>query len=303
MEMMNKGYKNGLFIILAFLFQGLSGMNDAPSCRGDLFPVIPGWEKPDQVDIYSPETLWDIINGAADVFMAYDFQELYWGEYVNSKDHDIYIVLEIYRQGCPVNAFGVYSQERPRPPKLIDVGVQGYTAPGVLHFFVADSYVKIRSHDRSDETALAMEKIARQVSQMLDPDPSFPAIITRLPEEGKVEFSEEFINTNFLGHPFLMGAFVSAYEINGSRFNLFIIENENIQESRKILADYYGFSRQDPGEITEGIHRINDRWNGEVGIVWRDNILYGYYNLEDKEIQDRYLKLFSQSHYVNPGDF
>lgn len=281
-------------ILLALLATGISAANDAAGPGHEkLFPVIDGWEKPAGVDVYTPETLWDIINGAADVFMAYDFQELYWAEYINSGDDGIYIVMEVYRQGCPVNAFGVYSQERPRPPKLVDIGVQGYTAPGVLHFFVADSYVKIRSHDRSEETAGIMEQLGRHVSSALDPDPRFPAIVTVLPDEGKVEFSDQYINTNFLGHPFLSGAFVSTYEIGGNRFNLFAIEHETTDQSRKMLAEYYKFSGQDIDLITEGVHRIEDRWNGEVGIVWNGNILYGYYNLEDEPLREKYLELFS----------
>ncbi len=291
-----KNYKKVVFPVIAFILCLFAGFgNPAVATHNKYFTSIDGWEKQEEIDVYSPETLWDIINGAADVFMAYDFQELYWGEYINSADSTIYIVMEIYRQGDPVNAFGVYSQERPRTPQLIDIGVQGYTAPGVLHFFVADCYVKIRSHDRSEETVRAMEKMARHVSDLLDPDPEFPDIVTMLPEEGKIEYSEEFINTNFLGHPFLSGAFVSSYNIDRNRFNLFIIKNETREESEKILTDYYNFSQQDPGEMTEGIHRINDRWNGEVGIVWKDNILYGYYNLDDKELQEKYLEFFSGS--------
>ncbi len=289
-------YKKAVFPVIALILYLFAGFgNPAVADHNKYFTSIDGWEKQEEIDVYSPETLWDIINGAADVFMAYDFQELYWGEYINSADNNIYIVMEIYRQGDPVNAFGVYSQERPRTPQLIDIGVQGYTAPGVLHFFVADCYVKIRSHDRSEETVRAMEKMARHVSDLLDPDPEFPDIVTMLPEEGKIEYSEEFINTNFLGHPFLSGAFVSSYDIGGNRFNLFIIKNETREESEKILTDYYKFSGKEIEDPEEGIHRIDDRWNGEIGIVWKDNILYGYYNLDDKELQEKYLEFFSGS--------
>ncbi|MFP4367747.1 MAG: DUF6599 family protein [Bacteroidales bacterium] len=280
------------FAMATFLL--LQGMcHDTHANQDELFPEIEGWKKPSEIDVYNPGNLWDIINGAADVFMAYDFQELYWGEYINEEDNDIYIVMEIYRQSSPVNAFGVYSQERPSSPNLIDVGVEGYTAPGVLHFFVSDCYVKIRSHDRSEGTEEAMEKIAVQVSGMLDPDPSFPEITKMLPEEGRVEFSEQYVNTNFLGHTFLSEAFVSSYNVDGATFNLFVIEKDSNVDIRQMLIDYYEFTDQDV-EVTEGKHRIEDRWNGEVGVVWKDNLLYGYYNLEDEKLKEKYLDLFSK---------
>lgn len=267
--------------------------NTAVAEHNKLFPDLEGWEMQDDVVVYTPETLWDIINGAADLFYAYDFREMYWGEYVYSGDKSIYIVMEIYRQGCPVNAFGVYTQERPTEPELIDIGVQGYTSEGILHFFAGDGYVKIRSHNTTDETKKAMEKIAGHAAELLDPDPEFPGIVYSLPEEGRIEYSEGYINTNFLGHTFLSGAFVSSYEVDGNSFDLFVIENDSSEECKEVLADYYDFSGQD-AELTEGVHRIEDRWNGEVGIVWKGNRLYGYYNLEDDNLKEKYLELFSR---------
>ncbi len=275
--------------VLLFLFAG--AVHPVSAEHHKFFPAIDGWEKP-EIDVYNPDNLWDIINGAADLFYAYDFQEKYRGEYISPDDNNLYFVVEIYRQGDPVTAFGVYSQERPLAPELIDIGVQGYTMEGLLNFFAADCYIKIWSHDSSESTSRAMENIARHIAGLLDTEPQFPAIVEMLPEEGKVEFSEQFINTNFLGHPFLSRAFVSTYEVDGNSFNLFIIKNETREESGRIMADYYEFSRQDTGELTEGVHRIDDRWNGDVGIVWKDNVLYGYYNLDDNKLQEKYLQLF-----------
>ena len=262
--------------------------------HGKLFPALEGWESPQNIDVYDWDSIWDIINGAAELYYAYDFQAMYWGRYDNSDDEGTYIVMEIYRQGSPLMAFGVYSQERPRPPRLVDVGVKGFVAPGALHFFVSDLYVRMRSHDTSEETAAAMHELAVKVAESVDPEPKFPAIGHKLPEEGRVAFSEEYIHTNFLGHTFLPGAFVSTYEVDGTRFNLFVMEFEDSAGGKEMLADYYEFSRQEPGEITEGIHRIEDRWNGEVGILWKGHTIYGYYNLEDEVLQDQYLQMFSR---------
>lgn len=288
----------GVMALLLFGIAATAGANGtglkAADGHGKLFPALEGWESPENIDVYDWDSIWDIINGAAELYYAYDFQAMYWGQYTHPGDSDIYIVMEIYRQGCPLMAFGVYSQERPRPPRLVDVGVEGFTAPGVLHFFVSDLYVRMRSHDTSDETAAAIHKLASKIAKNVDPDPEFPAIVHKLPEEERVAFSEEYIHTNFLGHAFLPGAFVSAYEVDGTRFNLFVMEFDDRSEGKEMLAGYYEFSGQEPGEITEGIHRIDDRWNGEVGMLWKGNVLYGYYNLEDEELQEQYLQIFSR---------
>jgi len=80
--------------------------------KTELFPSIKGWELSENIDTYSPETLYDAINGAADSYLRYDFRELKVGEY--SLDDGTYLVVEIYQHGSPINAFGIYSQERPQ---------------------------------------------------------------------------------------------------------------------------------------------------------------------------------------------
>ena len=71
------------------------------------------------------------------------------------------------------------------------------------------------------------------------------------------------------------------------------MQNESSEKSKQILEEYYKFSRQEIDEIKEGIHQIEDRWNGQIGIVWKNNLLYGYYNLDNKDLQNKYLKLFA----------
>ena len=63
-------------LLMALLFLSSLSGNHLIAGHHDYFTDIEGWEKPEEIDVYKPETLWDIINGAADVFMAYDFQEL-----------------------------------------------------------------------------------------------------------------------------------------------------------------------------------------------------------------------------------
>jgi len=83
-----------IFLILSFLIhstigsglvKGLSGASE----HSKLFPEIKGWEISGEIKVYTPETLYDYINGAAELYLSYDFQELQVAEYLNEKNASI----------------------------------------------------------------------------------------------------------------------------------------------------------------------------------------------------------------------
>ena len=59
---------------------------------------------------FSPKTLFEYINGDADLYLMYDFQELKVAEYLNEKKASV--IVDVYRHKTPTHAFGIYSQER-----------------------------------------------------------------------------------------------------------------------------------------------------------------------------------------------
>ena len=74
------------------------------------FPEIKGWKQSGEVQTFAPKTLYEYINGAADLYLMYDFEELKVEEYQNEKKASV--TVEIYRHKTPTHAFGIYSQER-----------------------------------------------------------------------------------------------------------------------------------------------------------------------------------------------
>jgi hypothetical protein len=90
------------------------------------FPEMAGWKQSGEVQIYSPANLYDYINGGADLYLKYDFQELKVADYIN--DQKASVTIEVYRHKTPVHAFGIYSQERLGNANYLEVGAQGPTA-------------------------------------------------------------------------------------------------------------------------------------------------------------------------------
>ena len=101
-----------------------------------VFPEIIGWEQSGENQTFMPKTLYEYIDGAADLYLAYDFQELKVAEYLNDKKASV--TVEIYRHKSPNDAFGIYSQERLPDANYLNIGTQGYVDQNILDFFVRE---------------------------------------------------------------------------------------------------------------------------------------------------------------------
>ncbi|MHB9098605.1 MAG: DUF6599 family protein, partial [Syntrophales bacterium] len=118
------------FLFFPFLLIGWMLANGPSSWAADgeggiySFPEMAGWKQSGEIQIYSRENLYDYIDGAADLYLKYDFQELKVADYEN--DRKASVTIEVYRHKTPVHAFGIYSQERLGDANYLDIGAQGY---------------------------------------------------------------------------------------------------------------------------------------------------------------------------------
>jgi hypothetical protein len=64
------------------------------------FPQVEGWKLTQEETVYSPNNLFDVIDGAADLYLEYNFVDLHIGRY--AKDA-LEIKVELYKHGSSVD--------------------------------------------------------------------------------------------------------------------------------------------------------------------------------------------------------
>ena len=246
------------------------------------FPELDGWEIKQEYPVYNPGTLWDYINGAADSYLSYDFEELYIAEYVKG---DVSFKVEIFMHASPLDAFGIYSTERSPGFRFIDLGIQGYHEESLIHFLADKYYVKVRTHETSGDIEDAMMSIANSVVVSIAGINHFPETLAMFPYKGKKPETEIYIAENFLGHSFLGSAFTTDYLRENKNFKLFSIVRENKEDCLKLLNQYFKFEGKTEKIPEEGEIHISDKYNGEIFIYWNNNMIFGTLNLEDRQLQ------------------
>jgi hypothetical protein len=273
----------GIFIFL---------LGPGAEAKGFEFPEMTGWKQSGDIQTFVPKTLYEYIDGAADLYLSYDFQELRVAEYQNDKKASV--TIDVYRHKTPTDAFGIYSQERLPDASLIDIGAQGYIEKNVLNFLSGTYYVKISSYNTGPDDEEILRTFAKKIAQNLGEKGRLPSILSSFPREGKKNNSGKFISKNFLGYSFLHGAFTADYELSGVKFRLFVIEGEGGNDCRDMIQKYLqqtGSSRKD---ISEGPYTIADRYNGEIDLRWQGKYIWGILNLNDLSLRSKYMDLLEK---------
>lgn len=244
---------------------------------GKLFPDIPGWKKNVIDRVYTSDDLWELINGAADIFLSYYFEDLNMAEYERG---DEMIRVELYRHNTGDDAYGIYSAERMPDYPQVTMGAQGYRSQGVMNFFCGKYYVKIMSAGvkETDEETISM--IAEKVNATLNQPDAMPETLRLFPEEGKIDLSDSYIAQNFLGYSFLHHAFIMKYD-KPSAFQMFLIKLPGQTDQ---MAERY-IQMVKPENVTEnnGLLILKDPFNGTVFLKKHKGYLIGVINTDHSE--------------------
>lgn len=186
-------------------------------------PVPGGWTAVDQEYRYSRESLWEYINGAAELFLTYRFTELVVADF---EQGDGGLTVSLYDMGSPLDAFGIYETEKPVEAEVLsDVGSAAVLQPPYRGLLIKDRfYVKIEAGG-GDISAPKLRAALQDVAKGLPGQSGLPAELEALPEEGRVPGTVAFSGSDFLGLKDLKACLHADYkDPEGHEYRLFVMK-------------------------------------------------------------------------------
>jgi len=252
----------------------------------ELFPPLNGFVFDGEIETYTPDTLFEYINGGADLFLNFEFIKLHSLRYKNDKGGEI--TVDIYLHEDLQNGFGIYTQEKPDEGSFIKTGTEGYYEEGVLNFFKGPAYVKISSFDLGNEEESILKKLAENIAGKISQPDGYPAIFSKFPGTNSIKGSDKYINLNFLGHSFLNKVYFREYLIDEKAVKFFIIKDDASGQINKALTGYTDFIKKKSGKIVKdgGIVTFTDPYYkkyGKMNLLISGDILVGMFT-DNKEL-------------------
>lgn len=177
------------WIAIFLILQGGIGLKsfDSKDEKIDLSELLPlevnGWEAKEKDKVYDPETIFDYIDGAGEVYRSYNFKELRVRRY--SKENQPDIIADLFDMGSSRDAFGVFTHDLEGE----DSGVgQGSTYKGGLLSFWKDRYfVSLYSEEETEESKEALIALGKYVDASIKNEGKLPEIVTLMPSENLVK--------------------------------------------------------------------------------------------------------------------
>jgi hypothetical protein len=247
----------------------------------------------DQASFYQPDTLYQYIDGGADIYLLYEFRSLLHQDFTSGAAE---LTADIYDMGNPEDAFGMYAAEWSPGYKFMAIGVEGYRSEGILNFLQDHYYVKL-SGSGPNANAL-LDQFAQTLSVRIGGSRTPPPLLEKLPLENRVKYSEQYMRRDPLGHSFLAPAYVVTYSWGWQPSKLLISVANDAAGSRTRLQQLAQHFKQSgeciaAPELGEGGIRAKNDFEGRV--IARTQGRYLILLLEPPENGAEILKKTAQS--------
>jgi hypothetical protein len=158
-----------------------------------------GWQIFDKVKQFTPENLYEQINGRAAFFLAYDVIRMTYVRFVNSDENSQFISLSIYDMRTPANAFGVFSAERSQGESSLDLGRAGYRSDANYFIWKGRYYIRIISAKNTEEFQRIGMDLARKVTDSLLDSGEQVWGLTAMPLTDRIPDSVQYFKVDAMG--------------------------------------------------------------------------------------------------------
>lgn len=228
--------------------------------------------------VYNPDTLYQYIDGGADIYLLYDFKALL---HQDCKSGATELTADIYEMRKPEDAFGIYASERSPGYKFIPIGAEGYRDKGILNFFEGPYYVKLSSSGANADTLL--DQFARLLSTRIGGVRTLPPLLGKLPRKHRVLHSEQYVKKDALGHALLAPAYIVTYAHGKQESKLVVSVADNPQDAKgraEQLAKHFKQTGEcvSAPELGEAGMRAKNSFEGSVIARTRGRYLIALFN-------------------------
>lgn len=170
-------------IIFLFVGAGLAAwtgenMEDPKETLASLLPAeVAGWRAEAEDQVYDPETIFDYINGAGEVYRSYNFRLLLSRRY--EREGAAALVADLFDMGSSRDAFGVFTHDLDGEDARLGQG-SNYKG-GLLSFWRDRYFVSLYAEQETPETRESLYALGAAVAEAVGRDGPKPGLCDLLP--------------------------------------------------------------------------------------------------------------------------
>ena len=138
------------------------------------------WTAEPEDRFFDDKTIFDYINGAGEVYIAYNMQRCLSRRYINPDGPPV--VLDIFHMGSSKDAFGVFTHDQ--IGEAIQIGQDGLYQHGWLRFWKDKFFVSIYAEEETVPAQRSVKELGKTVASLITTQGAKPGILGLLPLKG-----------------------------------------------------------------------------------------------------------------------
>ena len=155
---------------------------------------VGGWAPTEPDGFYDADSLFDYIDGGAEVFRSFNVQHIVGRRFGRAGKPDIFA--DIYEMHSSADAFGAYHHDI-REGEPAGCGQESERFGGAISFWKSRWYISIIPFDNTPETVAAVNAIAANIDRAIQEEGPPPRLLSLLPTEGQVPGSTRYFHNHY----------------------------------------------------------------------------------------------------------
>jgi hypothetical protein len=162
--------------------------------------AVAGWTARGAASVHDRETIYDYIDGLAEVYLAYGMTRCASRQYAR-PDSRGELVADVFELASPADAFGVFTHDRDGEP--VPIGQDALYRHGWLSFWTSRYFVSVVAQGDVDEARVPVLELGKAIAAELPHAGERPAIVAALPPRDL-----DARSVRFLRHPQILNTHV-----------------------------------------------------------------------------------------------
>ncbi len=252
-----------LRLAAALIAFGCVAVGAEPACS-----LVPGWTQDGKPRVFTPDNLFEYMDGNAEGYILYNFQEM---RGVTCKRGGVTFVIDVSDMGDADFAFGMFSSTRDLRQPPYAVGMGGQIVPRRLILAKGKYYAEIAADPDVDHTE-ALKAWAAALDKSIEDATEPPAALKWFPTTGLQ--SLRLVPESVLGLRALRRGYLAQYEF-GKGFVAFEESAETASGVMKKLRDRFSETIA-AATVGDEAFQANDKYLGRLCIFRIGRHIGGY---------------------------
>jgi len=211
-------------------------------CAGD-------WSMEEKVTFYNRDTLFDRIDGEAEIYFPYGFELLVSARYANKQNPQHAIEVDVYKMGSLIDAFGMYANYRRADDRAIKVGAEGTINSSQLLFYQDRYFVRMQATGTLSIEKNVFFECAKKISRNLPAGAGRPKELEAFSIPAVVRESERYIAQSLLGYAFFPRGLMADAMTGGELVQVFIVPADSQDAAQKDFKHYHEYLQKSGSKV------------------------------------------------------